>query len=283
MKRARSFSKFVWPSLGALLLVANCTVKTVDDTATNCTPGSTHACTCTNSASGSQVCQADGMGYGTCQCDASGGSANGSGGSGGSTTTSGGASNSSGGASNSSGGASTTTGGNVGSGGYTNSGGHTNGGQAGAPAGGGAGGTAEGGAGGLGGDVCDECLLQQCPAEFDACLSDPACFGDGTSGQFEDMITCIEQVRAMTPPAPAKRIDVVNCGIVVGNNASSFAWPPDGMAQTTTDLINCMATGMQNTPNNNGWAQGDPDVATDPISQKWADGSCAKSSCTSPL
>jgi hypothetical protein len=246
MQRSRSFVRFLWPGFAALLVI-NCTVKVEND-------------------------------------KGSGGSSNG-----GSGTSSGGSS--SGGATVAQGGA-LSSGGNV-----TAAGGATSGGYAGASAGqagaggvGGVGGVGDSGAGGLGGaggsggasaDACEDCLLANCTAELDACLDDIRCFNDDASapGQYQDMVQCIDQVRVMHS---VKRVDVVDCGLAIANSAS-LAWPPDEMATTTTDLINCMATGESNKPNNNGWSDGDPDVATDPISQKWADGSCAKSSCTSQL
>jgi len=247
MQRSRSFVGFVCPSLAALLLVANCTVKVENG-------------------------------------DAKGGSSNNgnggaSSGSGGTDTGKGGSLESSGGSSVAAGGSATANGGSA----------TASGGYAGANAGGstgwaGAGGADAAGAGGVSGDVCDECLATNCTNELDACLDDIRCYNDDPDapGQYQEMVSCMDAVRV---EHPVKRIDVVDCGIIVGRSAASnsFAWPPDEMAQTTTDLINCMATGQANKPNNSSWSDGDPDVPTDPVAQKWAEGSCAKTSCTSQL
>jgi hypothetical protein len=252
MQRSRSFVRLVWPSLAALLLVANCTVKVEDG---------------------------DGKGG---AANTNGGATSGSGGApaaGGTVTTQGGSATSSGGNAVANGGAATASGGyagNAASGGWVAKGGASAAGDTGL---GGA-----GGAGGVAGDVCDDCLATNCPNELEACFDDIRCFNDDpdSPGQYQDMVTCLDAVRV---DHPVKRVDVVDCGITVGRSATSnsFAWPPDEMAVTTTDLINCMATGEANKPNNSSWSDGDPDIATDPIAQKWADGSCAKTSCTSKL
>ncbi|MGC4093982.1 MAG: hypothetical protein QM756_39955 [Polyangiaceae bacterium] len=246
MQRSRSFWRLMWPSGAALLLAANCTVKVEES-------------------------------------DAKGGATSANGGatssSGGADTTKGGSSESNGGTAVSSGGSATTSGGSTSYGGtWVASGGAGGVG----PIEGGAGGA--GGAGGEGGagiDVCDDCLLMNCPSELDACLNDVRCFNDDPSapGQYQDMVQCMDEKRQM---ANVTRADVVDCGIIVANSAS-LAWPPDEMATTTTDLINCMATGEANKPNNSSWADGDATVPTDPVAQKWAPTSCAKTSCTAQL
>ncbi|HET9932127.1 MAG TPA: hypothetical protein VFQ35_15595 [Polyangiaceae bacterium] len=244
MQRSRSFVRFVWPAFAALV-VLNCTVKVED-----------------------------GDGHGG-SSSASGGAANGGGGT---ANLSGGVANSSGGTAGASTGGAPVTSGGMASGGEA--------GAAQAQGGSGAmGGAGVGGDGGSGGgpaaDACEDCLLANCTAELEACLADSRCYSDDPDqpGQYQDMVQCIDQTRVMHS---VKRVDVVDCGLAIVNS-SNLAWPPDEMASTTTDLINCMATGQTNKPNNNGWSNGDPDVPTDPISQKWADGSCAKTSCTSQL
>jgi hypothetical protein len=119
-------------------------------------------------------------------------------------------------------------------------------------------------------DACDTCLDMQCGPELDACLNDPICFtGDPQDpGQFEQVIACVEQKRTMQS---VKRPDLRSCGLVVGTGTG---WPPDGMADTTTDVINCMATGQSMVPMNNSWAD------QQNLSQPWAANSCAKLACT---
>ena len=198
---------------------------------------------------------------------------------------------SSGGSAN--GGAASVQGGATTSGGTPTSwGGATSGGYAGASGAqggvGAVGGVGEAGSGGVGGaggagvDACEDCLLANCSAELEACLDDVRCFNDDPSspGQYQDMVQCIDGVRETN--GKATRADVVDCGIIVVNSAMDL-WPPEEMAVTTTDLINCMATGQTNKPNNSGWSSGDRDVSTDPISQPWAAGSCAKTSCANAL
>ncbi|MFZ5893737.1 MAG: hypothetical protein ACOY0T_21930 [Myxococcota bacterium] len=248
MQRSRSFVRLVLPSCVALLFVWNCTVKVENN---------------------------DGVGG-----SASGGAANTSGG-----ATTGGADVTKGGST--SGGSATTSGGSA-----TTSGGSSNAGAGGVPnAQGGAAGASDAGGGGMGGaggatslDACEDCLLANCAAELEACLDDVRCYNDDPNfpGQYQDMVVCMEGERESKS---LTRADVVDCGIAIARsqNSTSDAWPPDDMAITTTDLINCMATGETNKPNNSGWSDGDRDVPTDPISQKWAPNSCAKTSCTSQL
>jgi len=125
--------------------------------------------------------------------------------------------------------------------------------------------------GGSGLDACDKCLDMQCGKELDDCLADPVCFsGDPQDpGQYEQVTSCVEQLRTRQA---VKRPDLRNCGLTVGTGSG---WPPDGMADTTTNLINCMATGQTMIPMNNSWAD------TQNLSQPWAPASCAKLACTS--
>jgi hypothetical protein len=111
----------------------------------------------------------------------------------------------------------------------------------------------------------------QCAAELTACLDDPVCFtGDPQNpGQYERVITCVEQMRTMKA---VKRADLVTCGLRVGTGSG---WPPDGMADTTTDVINCMVTGQMGVPMNNSWAN------SSNINSPWPANGCAKLACTS--
>jgi hypothetical protein len=125
--------------------------------------------------------------------------------------------------------------------------------------------------GGSGVDSCDQCMVMKCLTEMNACLNDSQCFtGDPMDpGQYETVIACVEQLRTMRA---VKRIDLRTCGLRVGTGS---AWPPVGMADTTTDVINCMATGQTMIPMNNSWAD------SQNVTQPWAPDSCAKLACTS--
>jgi hypothetical protein len=125
--------------------------------------------------------------------------------------------------------------------------------------------------GGSGVDSCDQCMVMNCSQEFDDCFADPMCIsGDPMKpGQYEVVTACVEQLRTSRA---VKRVDLRNCGLTVGTGS---AWPPVGMADSTTNIINCMATGQTNVPMNNSWA--DPQNVTQP----WAPNSCAKLACTS--
>src|SRR6266511_923736 len=125
--------------------------------------------------------------------------------------------------------------------------------------------------GGSGVDSCDQCMVMKCSTEMDDCLNDTACFtGDpGAPGQYEQVTACVEQLRTMRS---VKRIDLRTCGTRVGTSSD---WPPVGMADTTINVINCLATGQTMVLMNNGWA------STAQVMDPWAPNSCAKLACTS--
>ncbi|HWA77383.1 MAG TPA: hypothetical protein VG937_33840 [Polyangiaceae bacterium] len=249
MKSARSLSNLLIAGAFVAALVSSCTIETKDD-----------------------------------DDDETGGK---SGATGGTSATTGGSSSETGGSNSTTGGTSATTGGSASTGGSTTTtGGATTNGGASSGAGGeaaGSGGTGgdgggdgQGGAGGAGGasfDDCESCLDAKCQKELDACLGDPLCFsdaGDG-SGQYEQIIVCVDQIRVSRP---VKRIDLRTCGTQVGTND---LWPPDGMADTTRNLINCMATGVTNEAENDAWAN------SSNVNNVWAASSCAKLACTAQL
>jgi hypothetical protein len=190
---------------------------------------------------------------------------------GGSSTTTGGSTSTTGGSTSTTGGSTSTTGGAITSGGASSGAGGEAGGAGGAGGDGEQGGN--GGAGGASFDDCDSCLDAKCQKELDACLLDPLCVsdaGDG-SGQYEQIVVCVDQIRTTRA---VKRVDLRTCGTQVGTND---LWPPDGMADTTRNLINCMATGVTNEAENDAWAN------SSNVSNPWAAGSCAKLACTSQL
>jgi hypothetical protein len=125
--------------------------------------------------------------------------------------------------------------------------------------------------GGSGVDSCDQCMVMKCSQEMNECFADPMCIsGDPMApGQYEIVTACVEQLRTMTA---VKRGDLRMCGLRVGTGT---AWPPVGMADSTTNIINCMATGETNVPMNNDWA------APQNLMTPWAPTSCAKLACTS--
>ena len=111
-------------------------------------------------------------------------------------------------------------------------------------------------------DPCDACTQSQCASELDACLSDSSCFeGDG-SGQYEQVIACVDATRVSQV---VKRQDFIDCGNEVG--LSGTGWPPVGMTTETTNLMNCIAMGQ---PNNNSWAD------STMRSMVWPTNSCAQ-------
>jgi hypothetical protein len=112
----------------------------------------------------------------------------------------------------------------------------------------------------------------QCGQEFDACVSDSACYtGDSSApGQYELVVACVENLRVMQK---VKRVDLRDCGIDAVN-ATGTLWPPNGMAVTTTNIMNCMAMGQ---PNDNTWA------SSTNVTQPWPTTSCAALACTSQL
>jgi hypothetical protein len=129
-------------------------------------------------------------------------------------------------------------------------------------------------------------LLQQCNTELEACLDDPICFstdGDGT-GQYERIIACIDRERET---GLVKRDVVRGCGVTIGASSNPDLvsdWAPESMADTTTNLLNCLATSASDPKGPNAdWAN---DMATNfpnNMPTAWPADSCAKISCTGKL
>jgi hypothetical protein len=277
----RSYWSLLVFALGAVALVPDCTIKTT--TSDDCTPGSRIDCTCPGGSSGEKVCNASGLGYGVCSCgrststssssSVSSTSASGSatvgvgvgGASASSATTTTSSSVSAGGASSATSSVSVGAGGSGGQGGTAGAGGQADAGKDGP--------YDAGQEAGTGIDACDQCVVMQCSKEFDDCFADPMCFtGDPDDpGQYEQVTSCVEQRRTMQA---VKRIDLRSCGQQVGNG---IGWPPDGMSEATTNIINCMATGQTSIPMNNSWADNTN------ITQVWPTTSCAKLACTSMI
>lgn len=273
MNIKRSYSKLLLASVTVGLFLANCTVK--NSNSDECEKDDKDVgCSCPDGATGYQLCDSDGV-FGSCICPGDPSFA-GSGNSTAGKTSSGGGSDNEGGAGPvSNGGKSTTAG--------TNSGGV-------APVTGGA-----GGAGGEGGDgpvvfpdfaTCELCLDALCKTELDACLADEQCYsaqGDG-SGEYEAISECIEGERASGPSGRvAKRDAVRGCGVTLGGSSDpdlASLWAPQGMAATTTNLLNCMTTSSSLTPNAD-WAN-DPANFPNDVPTPWPADSCAKLACTSP-
>jgi hypothetical protein len=247
MKRTRSLSTFLASGVAVVALVSSCTIETKssDGSGGSGTTGGTASTTGGSSATtgGSEA---------TGGASATGGAA-----------TTGGAS-ATGGAATTGGAASVAGSGGDGSGALGGSGG--------------AGGDGAGDAGGQGGasyDDCDACIDARCTKEFDACLQDSVCISEEAdgSGQYEQVVACVEMIRTTRP---VKRADLRDCGNSVGSGLSTL-WPPEEMTVATVDLINCMATGQTNESGNSAWAN------QSNITNPWAAGSCAKLACTSQL
>lgn len=264
MNIKRSYFKLLMASAGVGLFLANCTVKSSSDE--SCEKGDKAVgCDCPGSLTGHQVCDSDGV-FGACVCpdDNSGAGTKNS---------------STAGTSTDEGGAPASTGGKSGNTAGTDSGGV-------APVAGGAGGA--GGEGGAGPVVfptyntCEDCLLDLCQAEMDACLADEQCFSaaaDG-SGEYEAISECIEAERAKG--GVAKRDAVRGCGVTLGLSSNpdlASDWAPQGMAPATTNLLNCLATSSSETPNAD-WAN-DPANFPNDVPTAWPEDSCAKLACTS--
>jgi hypothetical protein len=279
MKSMRSSFALLFTSLGAALLFANCTVKSVEDDGsdTACAKNQTRHCACTNGDDGAQACNSKGTGYGECKCD-------------GSITVGGSSSN-------------TTNNNEAGDGNNTSTGGK--GGTSSTTGGTSAGGAepvAEGGAGGadpfanIDPEDCASCLAQLCPTEWTACNNDAQCLSEDPQtgeplGEYADIQNgCIEPERLN---GVVKRDVVRGCGVSVGQStdpAFNQDWAPVQMAPTTVALMNCMAMGEH--PNT---ANGKPDAswANDPdnfpivndmvVPTPWPEGTCAKLACTSKI
>lgn len=255
----KSYRKFFVGTLGAGLLITNCTIKNASDDGAagngsgTCTPGSKiTGCTCTGNVVGSQTCLADGT-YAACSCATSSDGGSGGAAAGGATVT---------------GGASSTGG-----------------------ASGGASGAGEAGAGDSGIDPtdCEGCLATLCTTQWQACEADPVCLSamtDGT-GQYEEIIACINKARAS---GLVKRDVVRGCGVSIGESAEPdySPWAPPSMAQTTTDLMNCMADAPGTpTAQAGAWANDDTNYPVDDMDviqpAPWPAGTCAKLACTSAI
>ncbi|HKO47038.1 MAG TPA: hypothetical protein VJV79_04905 [Polyangiaceae bacterium] len=269
MNSKRSMWKLLLGVVGVGLLVTNCTVKTADD---DCSPPGSKktGCDCPGNTEGYQTCLDDGT-YDACFCPTSnvGGGSNAGASSAGAST----AGASTAGASNST----------AGKGGASSEGGASS------SAAGEGGSGEEAGAGGAAPVVyanCVECLNDRCAAEYAACDADPACISaelDG-SGQYERVAACIDKERIK---GVVKRDVARGCGVTIGANpAPSFdEWAPEGMAATTTALLNCMADAPGATAAS--WANDDanyPVDANDMIHPTpWPANTCAKDACTSGL
>ncbi len=247
------------------LFLANCTVK--EDSSDTCDKGDIDTgCDCPGNTTGYQKCNSDGV-FGACICPDSGDNTAGKSASGGDSSTGG----------TTSGG--TTSGGTT-SGGTANTAGTTTG------VDGGAGGMgAMGGEGGAPIDFdpndCEACLAVVCPAELDACLDDTQCFdGEGT-GEYERISDCITKQRVS---GLVKRDVVRACGVSIGSSPSgnlNDLWAPQGMAASTTNLLNCLAS-SEAAGSDAKWAN-DPANYPGGVPTPWPEDSCAKISCTDKL
>jgi hypothetical protein len=241
-----------------------CDGSSIDDT---CDEGHKKSgCSCDGNVVGYQVCDADGV-YGACVCPAGG-----TGGTGGTGNDTGGTGNDAGGAGNDTAGS-----GNASNGGTSNAGAPNDG----------EGGSDGGDLSDIDPDDCYSCLQELCPTELSDCLNDPQCISTDTdgSGQYERISACIERERVN---GLVKRDLVRGCGVTIGTSSdASLAadWFPEGMAPTTTNLMNCLATSSTEAPNAD-WAN-DPDnypvVDEMVVPTPWPTKSCAKISCTSKL
>jgi hypothetical protein len=268
MNIKRSYFKWLMASATVGLFLANCTVKNSTDD--SCEKGDKDTgCDCPGGLTGHQVCDSDGV-FGECICpdDNSGAGTSSTAGKNSSTAgTDGG-----GGEPTSTGGTSSTAG--------TNAGGV-------ASVTGGAGG--EGGAGTTFPDYasCEDCLLDLCATEMDACFADESCFSaesDG-SGDYEAISLCIERARAEVDEV-VKRDMVRACGVTFGSSSdpepdfSNFSdWAPPQMSAATTNLLNCMATSSSQEPDAK-WAN-DASNFPNNMPKVWPADSCAKLACTS--
>jgi hypothetical protein len=246
MKRTRSLSMLLVSGVAVGALVSSCTIETKSSDGSGGSSSGTTGGTTTGTTGGSVATT------------------------GGSETTTGGSAATTGGSAATTGGSAATTGGSSAAG----AGGDIVGGNGGA-GNDGPGGQGAGGEGGASYDDCDTCLDAKCTAELDACFADTQCFSDAAdgSGQYEQVVACVENIRRTRP---VKRVDLRDCGNMVGSNLNTL-WPPDEMTVATVDLINCMATGVANEAGNSAWAN------QANVTNAWAPASCAKLACTSQL
>jgi len=272
MKSMRSSFALLLSTFGAVVLMANCTVKesSTGDDGSTCTKGAKRSgCDCPGNAVGSQTCGSDGT-YGSCVCP-------------GTTNTGGSANNNGGETSTPTAGKTSTTGG------YATGGAYGAGGAGGdnvSPAEAGAGGEAQGGAPAIDPTDCLGCLQTLCQPQFDACTANDICSGANADdpGQIGPILQCITDARA---DGLVTRDKVRGCGVTLGASSDpdnlAFAWAPAGMDPTTTELVNCLAMG-----------DGDPDTTVDvnwanddnnflPTMKPWPAGTCAKLACTSQI
>ena len=135
------------------------------------------------------------------------------------------------------------------------------------------------GDGGSGPDVdparteCEGCLITQCRTEIDDCVLDAACYSPlaDNSGMFEQVVTCVDQLRATQP---VTRSSLLYCVAAITHDKD---WPPPELGTTTVDLIDCMVSGQSGVRMNYGWA----DAQT--VSLPWPTASCGETACSSEL
>jgi hypothetical protein len=298
MNGKRSYWKWLMAGagIGMGLAVTNCTITTDGGTggtgnvtanggagnasSGSCTAGTRiNGCICLNDNHvSSQLCGNDGL-YGACDCAVS---------STGGATSTGGASSAAG--ANTAGAA---TGGYSGSGGY--SGANTAG----------AGGASTCSSGISSADDCVDCLAKACATQWAACEAedeghvDPDtgdyCLKNNSQaddGQMDSILNCIAMEQGKPGTTVVKRDVVRACGSSIGTNpdpTTQFVWAPPTMTAATKNLMNCLADAPgAATPG--AWADSnDPaSFAQDPdgglsTPLPWADCTCAKTSCTTPL
>lgn len=304
MNGKRTYWQLLLASAGVGLLITNCTIKTTSDdgmggsgnTTANGGAGNTTSGTCTvgTRVSGcicmsdnhvsSQLCGSDGL-YGACDCAVASTGGTSSGG-----TSAGGAS-----AAGSSGAGASTSGGYAGSAGYAGSGTA------------GTGGASACSSGISTADDCYDCLGKACATELTACEAEDEAHPDSVTGdyclknnpqaddgQMDSILNCIaaERGKLMAAGKTVVKRDIVRaCGSTIGasSNPSNFIWAPQEMTKATKDLMNCMADaptaampGAWADSNDPASFMQDADGGL-PTPLPWADCTCAKTSCTSPL
>ncbi|HKQ68152.1 MAG TPA: hypothetical protein VJT73_02370 [Polyangiaceae bacterium] len=125
-------------------------------------------------------------------------------------------------------------------------------------------------------DQCDDCIVAQCAVEFDECVAEPICLAPNANapkGQYDLVVDCVDMKRVTQP---VKRADFRDCGVQVVNQFGTL-WPPIGMHDTTTNLMNCIANGPTDVPDKSSWAN------SANINSPWPLRSCAKLACTAKL
>ena len=297
MNGKRSYWKLLMASAGVGLFITNCTIKSATDDGTgnggvgnassgSCTAGTrVSGCIClSDNHVSSQLCGSDGL-YGACDCAAS----------------------STGGTSSA--GGTTSTAGTTGTAGTTSTGG-TTGGYSGS---GGSSGSSTAGTGGASmcstgittADDCYDCLAKACATELAACAAEDEGHVDpdtgdyclknnpmADDGQMDSILNCIAMEQGKPGTTVVKRDVVRACGSSIGTNAdptTQFIWAPPTMTAATKNLMNCMADapaaampGAWADSNDPASFAQDPDGGF-PTPLPWADCTCAKTSCTTPL